>query len=262
MRFALINNKRVEAEPNLTGICAGCGMQVIAKCGTQRIHHWAHRSKVCDPWWEPETEWHRNWKSNFPLEWQEVILKDDQTGEKHIADVRTANGLVIEFQHSAISPLVRSSREAFYRNMIWVVDGTRLKREHQRFLLAKDQFFEISQNSFLPGDPGHCLPKAWLASPVPVVFDFRSDLWLSGSFMIRDHLYCLFPVSIGQSVLLEKIPVKNFIDDALNGKSPLRLRSYLNDKSKFLINLQNQLAMLQQMPQRRSTVNFPPLIFK
>ena len=42
MRFALIDKRRVEACPGLTGLCPNCGQKVIAKCGSQRIHHWAH----------------------------------------------------------------------------------------------------------------------------------------------------------------------------------------------------------------------------
>lgn len=111
MRFALIDNKLVEASPGLKGLCPGCAQAVIAKCGTLRIHQWAHRNnKVCDDWWEPETLWHRSWKSNFPREWQEIFLPDEQTGEKHVADVRTSHGLVIEFQHSHIDAKERASR--------------------------------------------------------------------------------------------------------------------------------------------------------
>ena len=51
--------------------------------------HWAHRgSRFCDPWWENETEWHRSWKGQFPVNWQEVVHQAE-TGEKHIADVKT-----------------------------------------------------------------------------------------------------------------------------------------------------------------------------
>lgn len=45
------------------------------------------------------------------------------TGEKHIADVKNSNGLVLEFQHSPIHPKEVNSREKFYEEMIWVVDG-------------------------------------------------------------------------------------------------------------------------------------------
>ena len=62
---------------------------MIAKCGKHRVWHWAHwKSKDCDPWWEPETEWHRSWKNQFPVEWQE-IGHTAQSGERHRADVKT-----------------------------------------------------------------------------------------------------------------------------------------------------------------------------
>jgi hypothetical protein len=51
---------------------------------------------------ENETEWHRAWKDQFPPEWQEIVhLAGD--GERHIADVKTGDGWVIEFQHSYIT---------------------------------------------------------------------------------------------------------------------------------------------------------------
>ena len=141
MRFALVNNKLLEARTGLQGFCKGCARSVIAKCGTRRVHHWAHLgNKMCDSWWEPETEWHRAWKNNFPSEWQEIFLKDLITGEKHVADVKTPGGLVIEFQHSHIDPKERTTREEFYKKMVWVVDGTRLKKDFLRFAKAKNHF--------------------------------------------------------------------------------------------------------------------------
>src|SRR4030095_12105852 len=107
---------------------------MIANCGEVRVWHWAHRGKrTCDRWWEPETEWHRAWKDNFPRDWQEHI-HHDPSGEKHIAAVRTGPGLIIEFQHSHLDPQERAARERFYGNMAWVVDGTRLKKDYPRFL--------------------------------------------------------------------------------------------------------------------------------
>lgn len=86
--------------------------------------HWAHQSrKHCDPWWENETAWHRAWKGCFPEAWREVVHFDEQTGEKHVADVKTARGMVIEFQHSSMSPEELASREAFYGHMAWIVDA-------------------------------------------------------------------------------------------------------------------------------------------
>ena len=41
-------------------------------------------------------------------------------GEKHIADVKTDQDCVIEFQHTYIKPDERRSREEFYKNIVWV----------------------------------------------------------------------------------------------------------------------------------------------
>jgi|SRR6185503_9447718 len=257
MRFAIINGERVEAAPQLIGFCPGCNLPVIARCGTQRIHHWAHRNNLsCDSWWEPETEWHRLWKSNFPDEWQEIILRDEMTGERHIADIRTGHGLVIEFQHSHITPQERISRESFYKNMVWLVDGTRLKREHQRFLSDKDYFFQMSYGSFLVGSPQRSLPTAWLSSPIPVIFDYRSNKSGYGSADVENYVYCLFPVRIGTSALLEKISIKAFVDDAINGASTLRIRSFMRDKNQFVRELQHQITMLQKFQARSASANF------
>lgn len=130
MLIAEVDGKRCKATKNTKGICLYCKSEVIAKCGEQKIAHWAHKScQVCDNWHDKETEWHLMWKNYFPASWQEIIKYDEITREKHIADVCTENGFILEFQHSAINPEERQSRENFYKNMNWVVDGTRLKND-------------------------------------------------------------------------------------------------------------------------------------
>jgi hypothetical protein len=100
MKFADIEGNDQEAQPGLTGKCRDCGHAVFTKCGQHRVWHWAHwKSKDCDPWREPETEWHRWWKNQFPVAWQE-IGHTAQSGERHRADVKTEGGLVIEFQRN------------------------------------------------------------------------------------------------------------------------------------------------------------------
>ena len=131
MRFALFNDERIEATKGAKGKCSSCGSELVAKCGEIKIHHWAHKKKCDDHWWENETEWHRNWKNKFPKEWQEVI-QYAESGEKHIADVKTDEGWVVEFQHSHIKPEERRSRNNFYKKLIWVVDGTRLKKDIEK----------------------------------------------------------------------------------------------------------------------------------
>ena len=89
LRLADIAGQRRKAEPGLSGACPCCGAPVIARCGKIRAWHWPHRSvRVCDPWWENETEWHRAWKNEFPTDWQEII-QTAENGERHIADVKT-----------------------------------------------------------------------------------------------------------------------------------------------------------------------------
>ena len=126
MKFAVVDGRRSEPWPKIRGSCPRCGAEAVSKCGSQVVWHWAHKSRAhCDPWWEQETEWHRQWKDRFPADWQEIILLDNSTGERHIADIRTASGLIIEFQRSSIDPTEVLAREAFYQKMLWVVDGCR-----------------------------------------------------------------------------------------------------------------------------------------
>lgn len=175
MKFGISNNEKVLPQPGLKALCPICFSALIARCGTVKIWHWAHKSlNNCDPWWENETEWHRQWKDNYPVEWQEIILRDTVTNEKHIADVRNERGLVLEFQHSAIASEERISREMFYKNMIWVVDGSRLKRYYNRFeqLLSSIWVKQLDDNKWKVTNPEYFLPKEWLDSTVPVVFDF------------------------------------------------------------------------------------------
>ena len=134
MKFALHGGKKVEAEANIQGaVCQECDSEVIAKCGDINRHHWAHKRKnECYHYSNPETKWHRDWKNNFPLEWQEIV-HTSKTGEKHIADIKTPNGLVVEFQHSPIEKDEVSTRNTFYKNIIWIVNGKRRKYDERNF---------------------------------------------------------------------------------------------------------------------------------
>jgi len=132
MKFALVENLKKEPSPKLKGICPGCGATMIAKCGKQKIWHWAHSKKQnCDPWWENETAWHRDWKNRFPTEWQEVPSKDED-GIIHIADIKRPDGFHIEFQYSPISEDEVESRSLHYKNLVWVVNGTRSKKDLEK----------------------------------------------------------------------------------------------------------------------------------
>jgi competence protein CoiA len=66
-------------------------------------------------------------EESFPPECREVS-HTAENGEIHIADVKTPTGIVIELQHSAITDEERLTREQFYQNLVWVIDGAGFKQ--------------------------------------------------------------------------------------------------------------------------------------
>jgi competence protein CoiA len=202
MLWADIENVRSAPAPGLRGSCPVCARTVVAKCGTQRIHHWAHiGERLCDRWWEPETQWHRTWKLKFPESWHECILHDAE-GEKHIADVRTPDGVVIEFQHSYLRSEERAARELFYRDMIWVVDGTRLQRDLPRFIQGARELRSIGKGVFAHPFPYELLPKNWLGCTAPVFFDFGAPADSAAAALVQARLWCLLPQTGHQAIVL------------------------------------------------------------
>lgn len=122
MQFAIqpISGERIDATKNAKALCPQCSKPVIAKCGAIVIHHWAHQAADCDSWWERESDWHRAWKSLVPDAQIEV------TRGNHRADIVRSDGLVVELQHSTISPAEIGEREGFYGRMVWLFDGRSL----------------------------------------------------------------------------------------------------------------------------------------
>ena len=192
MKYAIVDGERSEARPGLAGECPACQSPMIAKCGDIYAHHWAHKGRrICDHWWENETEWHRAWKDHFPADWQErVLLADD--GEKHIADVQTEDGWTIEFQHSLIKPEERASREEFYENLVWVVDGN-LRPTYEQNLLRALEYAPLPIPNFPVArliDVEGRLLNQWGGRSVHVIIDFGDDKllwWLLPKHGIRGH---------------------------------------------------------------------------
>jgi competence protein CoiA len=175
MKYSLIDGARVEATPKSRGVCWCCGSETIAKCGNHVVWHWAHKRLTdCDPWWETETAWHRDWKNLFPPEWQEIVLRDQSTGEKHIADVRTASGLVVEFQRSTIHPDEVAARQSYYQTMIWVVDGTRTDFDKYNFRMGLSKVAENGLASFSWHSRSKLFER-WLVTK-PVFIDFGAEM--------------------------------------------------------------------------------------
>lgn len=140
-------------------VCPYCQGKVIAVCGEINIHHWRHdRTANCDPWKEHETEWHREWKLNFSEEWREnIIIKN---GEKHIADIYTDFGVVLELQNSSISTGTIRIREKFYGKMIWLVNAEQfqgnfvIRSEVTSNLRKLKQNYEYQYNDIADYDDG------------------------------------------------------------------------------------------------------------
>lgn len=214
-RFAIVGDQRLPPAPKLRGLCPLCGSELLAKCGAVKAWHWAHRAQLgCDPWWENETGWHCDWKNQFPEDWQEIVMFDEATGEKHIADVKTPHGMVIEFQHSVMPPDELKAREAFYRNMVWIVDGTRGPLDRDYFNISRTGS-EISSNPVAYGL--HWLGKSrlfanWSAATSHVYIDFGEEyVWRLIYFDEKTKKGAVGPVFR-----------KTLIED-LNSGSPIRI---------------------------------------
>lgn len=225
MKFANVNGEKKEAEKGLSGVCQGCGQPMLSVCGTIRIKHWRHKVDCeCDRWWENETEWHRTWKSFFPKDWQEVRHKDDVSGEWHIADVKTEQGSILEFQHSFLKSEERQARNNFYgEKLVWVVDGMTRQRDRSLFDMMLKDAKNVTPNSpvmKLSAFVDECpLLRDWSECNVPVFFDFGPDV----------PLWCLLPkTSKAQYVL--PYSRQNFValhNGSLNG-------NYFSDFITFL----------------------------
>ncbi len=243
MKFALVNGRKIEAKKGLTGICPFCGETLIAKCGSIKINHWAHKSKQkCDVWWENETLWHRKWKNNFPIQWQEKILYDDLTGEKHIADVCTNSNLVIEFQHSSIKHEEKLSRDKFYKNILWVVDGTRLKNDYEKFL--KGDFRPLGKIQepmiFLCSNSQKIVSKLWQNSKVPVFFDFAGLEEITDCNNPKFHLFCLLPNRLNNQAIIIRMTKQTFVQNVLNNAILNYLNNLMSDIDKLQIELRKK----------------------
>lgn len=246
MKYALVDSIKAEASKGSVGICQICGSELIAKCGEVKIHHWSHKGRRdCDPWWENETEWHRKWKNRFPESWQEVVLKDPDTKEKHVADVRTGDGFVLEFQYSHINSEEKKSRERFYCRMVWVLNGVRRKNDCKRFLKSLQSFIPTKQRGifFLPF-PEECFPPSWTDRPVPVFFDFEGAPD-SDPRLTKNSVWGLLPGRQRGKAIAICVSKEQFVEFSTNGNLFEKLREINKFSSKRQSN--PTLALIPQV---------------
>jgi competence CoiA-like predicted nuclease len=152
--FIAFDNAGNRIKPSFTGQkakCPLCDEVLIGKCGEIYAWHWQHKKdRNCDPWKEHETEWHRKWKAEFPDDWQEVIVESE--GERHFADIKTPEGLVIEFQNSSISSSTIRLRENFYDNMIWIVNAGTFKNNFSIRSAVTSNLRQIEEYAYMSLD--------------------------------------------------------------------------------------------------------------
>lgn len=216
MKYAILNNQRVLPTKGGKGKCPHCDSDLIAKCGDVNRHHWSHKTRKCDDhWWENETDWHRGWKNCFPEEWQEVIHLDEETGEKHIADVKTSEGWVVEFQHSLLKNDERDSRNNFYKKIVWVVDGARRKNDIKHFNEVLENCDLISKSLPIISPYSRVNIKLfdeWYSPNVAVFFDYQT---------VNDEgepvLWMLYPATTDGKRYLSPISKQTFVEKVSKG---------------------------------------------
>lgn len=237
MRYSLVHGERNEAKPGLSGQCQACGRSTVAKCGEVKIWHWAHSGKrMCDPWWENETDWHRNWKNCFPVDWQEFI-QQDKNGERHIADVKTAQGWVLEFQYSFLKPEERRARNAFYQKLVWVVNGARRSRDKLQFFKLLDELNPVSINPQVRKVylDDCALLREWSGIHAPVFIDFGEEV-----------LWCLLPTSQNMWGYIVAFSRREFIE--LHNK----VADQMNQNFEDCLNKLNELVALYTLIQTQA----------
>lgn len=247
LQFAFSNGHRIEAAPGLTAECPQCSKPVIAKCGPIRVWHWAHRGeRTCDPWWENQTPWHRAWKAQFPQKCREVIARDE-IGGKHIADVKLPHGLCIEFQHSHLRPEERAAREKFYgANLVWVVDGTRLKRDQPRFEQGRQEFRRIGKRPiFLVSFPDECFPQDWLDCQALVFFDFRGNAETSA---VDAKLWGLLPGRADDYAVVVAMEHREFVNAAQRRAEIIPARRWVAEIDDVLRRRRREIERQQWSP--------------
>jgi competence protein CoiA len=213
MKYALVNGLKSEATKGAKGTCQSCESEMYAHCGQVYANHWKHKRKYkCDSWWESETSWHRAWKDHFPNDWQEIRHPDQNTGEVHIADVKTDGEWVLEFQHSVIKPEERASRGMFYPKLNWVIDvGSSPRKTDQKQLrrVINEGTKIISDFYLMKIDfPEECrLLREWCNRKDFVFFDCSG----ADNFKKQDF-WMLFPVGKDGNVYVTPISREHYIE--------------------------------------------------
>jgi len=121
MLYADSNGNRIKAIPNTEAVCPYCKGEVIPKCGTMNIWHWAHRVHDQNCIYKEMSEWHRELQQKA-----EVLGWEIEAHIKYrIADC-AYKGNIIELQKSPISTEEIIARNINYdaenKKINWIFD--------------------------------------------------------------------------------------------------------------------------------------------
>lgn len=215
MKFAIVgNNKHQKPTKGAKGVCPVCGEEVLAKCGKIKAHYWSHLADSKCVYKGNKGEWHIAWQNEFPDDWQEVLLINTENNERNLADVRTPNGLILEFQHSHIKDEEKTARELFYKNMCWVVDGTNWSKIRTYF---ENKYKDASEEEIEKRvgidkyDYEMIFSAVWASSSVPIFYDFYGQNTSEERTRWQEYLYCCFPYRDWVGFYAVPIKRQNFI---------------------------------------------------
>lgn len=141
---------------------------------------------------------------------------------------------MIEFQHSYLNPMEQMARERFYKRLVWIVDGTRLKGDLPRFLKGKKTIVTTPVRGVLASRfPDECFPSAWTQSSALVLFDF-DGVPAEGEDEHPDaKLWCLMPGRADGRALLGSHPRREFVRLARERRHILPSREILTVLSDY-----------------------------
>lgn len=136
MWTAVVGDERKRAAPGLTGTCPECQALVQAKCGELVSWHFAHMPGEidCSDHYEPETAWHRDWKSVAPIECCEVVRNECR------ADVMTLTGWAVEFQRLTLPAETVHAREQAHGRVLWIVNAVEAHEAGRLILRQRDGY--------------------------------------------------------------------------------------------------------------------------
>lgn len=255
MKFAIVgNNKHQKPTKGAKGICPVCGEEVLAKCGNVKAHYWSHLADSKCVYKGNKGEWHIAWQNEFPDDWQEVLLINTENNERNLADVRTPNGLILEFQHSHIKDEEKTARELFYKNMCWVVDGTNWSKIRTYF---ENKYKDASEEEIEKRvgidkyDYEMIFSAVWASSSVPIFYDFYGQNTSEERTRWQEYLYCCFPYRDWVGFYAVPIKRQNFIKIAREDRLQKMMHDIQRSIDKKSLQKQEAIDRKEQKRQKR-----------